>query len=218
MIAADQAPGLVPDPDSDPDPDSERGLGHDSGHVPEQVNHHRVRRARRMASTAASVMLLGVFVAASAWFWPLRFGGSTTVVWVSGESMEPTLSNHDLVIARHHDRYAVGDVVVYRVPEGQFAAGTLVVHRIVGGDAVNGFVTRGDNRTTNDQWLPRGGDVLGEVVVQTQHGTLLHEVIESTTSSGGLGVLAGAVTAVAVFRSTRRRKDDSVKTVDQIEP
>lgn len=212
VIVADQEPGLVPDPGS------ERAPGHERGHAPEHVNHHRVRRARRMASTAASVMLLAAFVAASAWFWPLKFGGSTTVVWVSGESMEPTLSNHDLVIARHHDHYAVGEVIVYRVPEGQFAAGKLVVHRIVGGDAVNGFVTRGDNRTTDDQWSPRAGDVLGEVVAQTQHGTLLHEVIESTTSSGGLGVLAGAVTAVAVFRSTRRRKDDSVKTVDQIEP
>ena len=192
----------------------------ESGHgeSPEHASGPRARRVGSVVSTVGSLVLLAVLAVVGFFFWPLRFGGSTTVVWVSGESMEPTLSNHDLVVARHHDRYELGDVIVYRVPGDSLAAGEMVVHRIVGGDAVNGFVTRGDNRTSNDPWLPTSADVLGEVVAETQHGTLLHEVIERTASPGGLGVVAGVGAAVMVFRATRRRPTDSVKTVDQIEP
>ena len=190
----------------------------DHGEAPERAPDPRVRRVGSVVSMVGSLVLLAVLAVFGYLFWPLRFGGSTTVVWVSGESMEPTLSNHDLVVARNHDRYDVGDVVVYRVPGGQLAAGKMVVHRIVGGDAVNGFVTRGDNRTSNDPWLPTADDVLGEVVAEMQHGTLLHEVIERSASPGGLGVLAGVSVSVMVFRGTRRRPAYSVKTVDQIEP
>jgi hypothetical protein len=37
------------------------------------------------------------------------------------------------------------------------------VHRLVGGDGSNGFVTRGDNRNINDSWHPRTNDVVGRV-------------------------------------------------------
>jgi signal peptidase len=184
----------------------------------EHAHDHRARRVGSAVSMVGSLVLLAVLTVFGYFFWPLRFGGSTTVVWVSGESMEPTLSSHDLVIARHHDRYDVGDVIVYRVPGDGLAAGEIVVHRIVGGDAVNGYVTRGDNRTSNDPWLPTANDVLGEVVAETPRGTLLHEVIERTASPRGLGVIAGVSAAVMVFGATRRRATDSVKTVDQIEP
>ena len=188
------------------------------GDTPEHEHDHRARRVGSAVSMVGSLVLLIVLVVGGFFFWPLRFGGSTTVVRVSGESMEPTLSSRDLVVARHYDRYDVGDVIVYRVPGDGLAAGEMVVHRIVGGDGVNGYLTRGDNRTSNDPWLPTAEDVLGEVVAETQHGTLLHETIERTASPGGLGVMAGVGAAVMVFRSTRRRPTDSVKTVDQIEP
>lgn len=188
------------------------------GDTPEHEHDHRARRVGSAVSMVGSLMLLILLVVGGFFFWPLRFGGSTTVVRVSGESMEPTLSSRDLVVARHHDRYDIGDVIVYRVPGDGLAAGEMVVHRIVGGDAVSGYVTRGDNRTSNDPWLPTADDVLGEVVAETQHGTLLHDVIERIAAPGGLGVLAGVGAAVMVFRATRRRPTDSVKTVDQIEP
>ena len=188
------------------------------GDTPEHEHDHRARRVGSAVSMVGSLVLLIVLVVGGFFFWPLRFGGSTTVVRVSGESMEPTLSSRDLVVARHHDRYDIGDVIVYRVPGDGLAAGEMVVHRIVGGDGVNGYLTRGDNRTSNDPWLPTAADVLGEVVAETQHGTLLHKTIERTASPGGLGVMAGVGAAVMVFRSTRRRPTDSVKTVDQIEP
>ena len=188
------------------------------GEAPEHGHDHRARRVGSAVSMVGSLVLLAVLIVFGYLFWPLRFGGSTTVVRVSGESMEPTLSSRDLVVARHYDRYDVGDVIVYRVPGDGLAAGEMVVHRIVGGDGVNGYLTRGDNRTSNDPWLPTAADVLGEVVAETQHGTLLHKTIERTASPGGLGVMAGVGAAVMVFRSTRRRPTDSVKTVDQIEP
>jgi signal peptidase len=190
----------------------------DHGEAPERAPDPRARRVGSVVSMVGSLVLLAVLAVFGYFFWPLRFGGSTTVVWVSGESMEPTLSNHDLVVARHHDNYEIGDVIVYRVPGDGLAAGEMVVHRIVGGDAVNGYLTRGDNRTSNDPWLPTAADVLGEVVVEMQHGTLLHEVIERTASPGGLGVMAGVGAAVMVFRATRRRPTDSVETVESADP
>lgn len=194
--------------------------GHDRlpEHEPAHAHDHRARRVGSAIAMTGSLVLLILLLVVGYLLWPLRFGGSTTLVWVSGESMEPTLSSHDLVVARHQDRYELGDVIVYRVPGDGLAAGEMVVHRIVGGDGVNGYLTRGDNRTSNDPWLPTADDVLGEVVAQTQHGTVLHETIERTASPGGLGVMAGAGAAVMVFRATRRRPGDSVKTVDQIEP
>jgi signal peptidase len=180
------------------------------GAEPEHAHDHRARRVGSAVSMVGSLVLLILLVVGGFFFWPLRFGGSTTVVRVSGESMEPTLSSRDLVVARHYDRYDVGDVIVYRVPGDGLAAGEMVVHRIVGGDGVNGYLTRGDNRTSNDPWLPTAEDVLGEVVAETEHGTLLHEVIERTASPGGLGVMAGVGAAVMVFRATRRRPEAAV--------
>jgi signal peptidase len=92
---------------------------------------------------------------------PTWIGGPATYVWVSGDSMEPTLRSGDFVILRRADAYASGDVVVYRVPQGEPGAGTLVIHRIVGGSAEAGFVTQGDNKQHPDRWRPTSRDVLG---------------------------------------------------------
>lgn len=161
---------------------------------------------RRVLSMVFTAVVLGV-VAVGAWYlWPQRFGGSSSVVFVSGDSMEPTLSNHDLVLVRANGSYGQGDVIVYRIPADSAGAGQMVVHRVVGGDGEHGFVTQGDNRQVIDPWLPRDADVLGRVVAETQHGTLLHEVIVRSASPGGLGVLVGVATGVTVWRSSTRRQ------------
>ena len=41
------------------------------------------------------------------------------------ESMEPSLKNGDLVLALKNTSYAAGDVVAYRIPEGEPGAGAL---------------------------------------------------------------------------------------------
>jgi len=64
-------------------------------------------------------------------------------------------------VLREHDTYRVGDVIAYRVPRGEPGAGYRIVHRIVGGSGAEGYITRGDNRASEDYWRPVDGDVLG---------------------------------------------------------
>ena len=57
---------------------------------------------------------------------------------------------------------ALGDIVVYRPPGYGDAK---VVHQIVGGDGVNGWVMQGTNNDFVDQWTPTNDQVVGIVQV-----------------------------------------------------
>jgi signal peptidase len=90
--------------------------------------------------------------------------GPADYIIVSGESMEPTYSSGDLVITRATDTYAPGDVITYRIPEGEPGEGTAIIHRIVDGTP-DGYVTQGDNREGIDPWNPAVPDVVGKTWV-----------------------------------------------------
>ena len=109
-------------------------------------------------------MQLLLLVGFSFLVWPTTLGGRVSYVSVDGISMEPTYQFGDLAVVRSQPRYRVGEPIVYRVPEGEFGAGARVIHRIVGGDASAGFITRGDNKALKDPWRPRARDVVGRVV------------------------------------------------------
>jgi signal peptidase I len=94
---------------------------------------------------------------------PIGLGGPANYVTVSGESMEPTMFQGDFVITRQQSEYQVGDVLVYRIEEGEVGEGGLVIHRIIGGSMEEGFVTQGDNRDKPDLWYPKGDEIVGEV-------------------------------------------------------
>lgn len=112
--------------------------------------------ARRILSIAPWLLVAaGLFLA-----WPVQFGGRVNYTIVAGHSMEPTYRLGDLLVGRARSQYKVGDSIVYEVPADQPGAGHRVVHRIVGGDGVNGWVTRGDNNDTADFWRPRNRDVV----------------------------------------------------------
>jgi signal peptidase len=113
---------------------------------------------RRLLTPAA----MGAFVVV--WFFVLRptaLGGPLSGEIVSGHSMEPLLHTGDLVVSRAQSAYSAGDLIVFRVPDGQPGAGASIVHRIVGGDGTSGFVTKGDNNPSTDPWHPRASDVIG---------------------------------------------------------
>jgi signal peptidase I len=117
--------------------------------------------SRRVWNGARWIVALALVVF---WFLALRpqgLGGPAEFVMVSGHSMEPTMHTGDLVVVHRHADYGIGDVVAYRVPKGDPAAGAQVIHRIVGGDGDRGFVVQGDNRTAPDIWRPRTRDVIG---------------------------------------------------------
>lgn len=110
--------------------------------------------ARRLAGPLALAAL-------AALTWALLALSPFSVVVVAGESMEPVLHGGDVVLLRERAAYAAGDVVAYRVPSGEPGAGLVVIHRVVGGSAAEGFITRGDNETGRDPWRPGPADVLG---------------------------------------------------------
>ncbi|MGH3065319.1 MAG: signal peptidase I [Gaiellaceae bacterium] len=120
---------------------------------------------RRWVLRVGSIAL--TLIVAGAWFQFLRpssLGGPATYVIVSGTSMLPTLESGDLVIAFDRESYAVGDVVVYRVPSADPGAGTQIVHRIVGrSQNGSGYLVQGDNREGPDYWRPASEEVVGKM-------------------------------------------------------
>ena len=144
------------------------------------------RRLRRIARTLLVLALVAFWAVALR---PPFLGGPASVVLVSGSSMEPGLHTGDLVLARRQDSYRVGDVVAYRVPAGDVGAGAVVIHRITGGSPERGFVLRGDNRTTDDQWRPRPTEIMGRHLVDLP---LSHPFLAAVLSPIGIGALAAA--------------------------
>ena len=103
-------------------------------------------------------------LAFTGWFLALRpqvLGGPAGWILVAGVSMEPNIHAGSLVVVLRQSEYRVGDIVAYRVPENDPGAGSNVIHRIIGGSAEAGFVTRGDNTDGADMWRPRPSDMVG---------------------------------------------------------
>jgi len=93
--------------------------------------------------------------------WPQSLGGRVAYIMVSGHSMEPTMHTGDLAVIRAESDYHIGEIIAYRVPQGEVGAGVTVIHRVVSGNAHTGFITRGDNNPYNDPWHPRTANIVG---------------------------------------------------------
>lgn len=100
---------------------------------------------------------------------PTPFHGDTSYVIVVGDSMEPTLSEGDLVIAKRASSYDVGDIVAYRSPYDP-----VVIHRIVGIDG-DTFITQGDNNDSVDPWDVTTDMILGKSLLAAPYvGSLFY--------------------------------------------
>lgn len=134
------------------------------------------------------VAVLGLFLA---WFLLLRpafLGGPASYIIVAGASMEPTLHSGDLALARQQAPYQQGDIVAFRVPEGEPGEGHIVIHRIVGGTAEEGYIIQGDNKEQPDRWHPTSEDILGRMWFNVPLGGLCVFFLRQPI---GLGALAG---------------------------
>jgi signal peptidase len=154
---------------------------------------------RHLASRAisrgnlAALLLLTLFLT---WFVLLRpafLGGAVSYIMVSGESMEPTLHNGDLVMVRSEGSYRVGDLVAFRVPEAEHGGGAIVIHRIVSGSAADGFTTQGDNNERPDPWSVGEDDIVGERWVGVSGAGRWLDLLRAPV------LLAGLVSGVGVF-------------------
>lgn len=146
-----------------------------SGLEPWQVPRASAQRWRLGRPSPGRVGLAIGLVVFLAWLALLRpaslLGGPANYVVVTGDSMEPMLHAGDLVVALTAPSYRIGDLVVYHLPrsasqffpnDGKFP-GRLIVHRIVGGDAANGYRMQGDNASHPDFWTVGAGDIAGRV-------------------------------------------------------
>lgn len=160
----------------------------------------RVTGFRRHLGLAITSLLLG------AWFLFLRpgsLGGPADYVMVAGVSMEPTLKSGDLAITHSQETYRPGDVVAYRIPEDDFAAGAMVIHRITGGSAQGGYILQGDNSAAADLWRPKVEDIEGRLWLRIAGGARVVRSLRSPFVAASLATLF----ALGFFlRATRKRE------------
>ncbi len=126
---------------------------------------------------------------------PTALGGRAGWAAVVGRSMEPTIDAGDMVLTWAQSEYSIGDVVVYKIPEGGAGAGVMIIHRVVGGSAKEGFVTAGDNREFSDPWRPREEDIIGRHWRTIPKGGYVISWLRSPLAIGvALGALAYSFT------------------------
>jgi signal peptidase len=159
------------------------------------------RRGLRALNLIATVALVAATVGWALFLRPHALGGSTTFVVVSGDSMEPGLHSGDLVLVRQKEKYSPGQVVAYRVPRGEPAAGSTVIHRILRGSGDTGFVVQGDNRALPDLWRPVTHDVLGAAFLTLPH---VGVALVFLAAPLGLASMAGVMTFLLIMRGGRR--------------
>jgi signal peptidase I len=150
-----------------------------------------------MLKVANYVGLVAVLLVIAGWVVFLRpqaMGGDVSYIVVRGTSMLPLFRTGDLVIVRDQAAYSPGDVVAYRVPDGELGAGQVVIHRIVRTED-DRFVTQGDNKQDPDPWFPRTGDIVGRPwVLLPGMGRLLAMVHEPAI----LGAIAAALVVMTL--------------------
>ena len=154
-----------------------------------------------------------VIALVAAWFliWPTSLGGPMTYVMVSGPSMEPLYESGDFIVARERSAYDVDDVVVFASPKGN------VVHRIVDGDAADGFVTQGDNNPVMDPWRTTPDDILGEVVLAVPGmGSWVLAARTWLLTPPMPYAIAGFVFVLIVFGGKKPRRDEEQESSEGI--
>ena len=138
-------------------------------------------------------------------FWPTSLGGCSTLTIVSGHSMEPTYLTGDLVWSRCGEA-AVGDVVVYTPPD---TGGARVIHRIIGGNAEDGWVVQGDNNTFIDPWTPDASLVVG---VASAHIPRLGSLVYAVANPYLWGSLLLIATAIYLWPRPDDEETDAEET------
>jgi hypothetical protein len=128
-----------------------------------------------------------------------------------GESMKPMYQQGDLLYARKSGDYKVGDIAIYRIPDGQPGEGTLVVHRIRRILPNGTYLFQGDNKNDTDDVTPDRAHLVGKPIVDVgaipTRGLILLPVILTLLRGCG-DVRAGPMARCppATARSPRPRR------------
>lgn len=156
-----------------------------------------------------AALVWATLIALAVTWWPTNLGGASGFVVVSGNSMLPTYTSGDLVITRASDNIQVGDVIVYTVPQGEPGAGLSVIHRVIDGNATQGWITLGDNNPSPDPWRPVQEDLLGVV---THHIPRAGQVMMLVKSPLVLAAFGAFVVGYVLWPTTSREGDSDAGT------
>ncbi len=138
---------------------------------------------------------------------PMPFGIGASVV-LSG-SMEPTLSENDLLIVRETEELYVGQVIVFQ------SGRSLTVHRIIELDG-DSLTTQGDANNTLDDPITRDM-VKGEVVLAIPYVGILIKLIKEPLVVVLL-LIAAVVLMERSFKKEKSKEEDELKKLkDEIE-
>jgi signal peptidase I len=124
-----------------------------------------------------------------------------------GVSMNPVYYQNDLVFVVKSPEYHVGEIAEYRS-----RTGIEVLHRIIGGDSLNGFVFKGDNNQSTDTLTPTAEQIIGRALLHVPQGGVWLKPILSPTGFGMMGFLiisggaAGTRTRREIPRGRRKKK------------
>lgn len=187
-----------------------------------QTTRSEIRRSNKMAIRtkrwSLTKLMIGWLLTGAlliTWFLffrPQVLDGTASYVGVSGISMTPTMHSGDLAILEKQSSYHVGEVIAYRIPAGESGAGHNVIHRIVGGNGVTGFVTKGDHNSYKDfYWHPKTADVIGKVWF---HVPRLAGLLTRLHSPLTLAVVVGVVTFGILAWPTKRKNKGKPKEVE----
>lgn len=161
----------------------------------------RTRRRPRWARAAATVLVL----VALGLLWPAQLGGRLSMLVTVGRSMEPRISQGDLVFVTRGAPYRVGEVVAYH-------SGVLrqvALHRIVGKEGGR-YTLKGDNNSWLDTAHPTDAQVIGRLWVHIPGAgkwlDWLRRPRETALLTGLLGMLVGTGIHQARKRMQRRRR------------
>ena len=161
--------------------------GRRGAHAPDLRSRGEVFRSF-LAGLVPWLVLAGIL----ALMWPVRFGGTTNFIIVSGRSMERTYHTGDLVITKKRSSYAIGDVIVYRIPGDGAGAGREIVHRLHERLPDGRFLVRGDNNRTSDPWAITSDDIVGSKWLMVAKGGVFLGFLRSILM---LAVLFGVLVA-----------------------
>lgn len=165
----------------------------------------RKRAVRRLVDLAFLAA-----IAVTAWLlWPASLGGDTRLIAVEGASMEPTYHLGDVVIARENPNPKVGDVIVFRIPEGQPAAGLLIIHRIIAVWPDGTYKTQGDNRTTPDPFHIASSDIVGTPVLTLPR---FGRFIGLASSPAVIGACTGLIATLMLWPTKAKNQREKHQT------
>ncbi|MCO6451483.1 MAG: signal peptidase I [Caldilineales bacterium] len=110
-----------------------------------------------MSTRLKSILAVSVLIAVWFLFMPYQIGGRANYLVIDGVSMEPNLHTGDLVILRLTDKYRIGDIAAYYLPDAK----GVIIHRVVAEQ--NGrFILLGDNKDKVDAYYPSLEDMVGK--------------------------------------------------------